>query len=1406
MPRLITLVLGLITAILCGSILAADTQPTVQSLSRMPLAFTKNNGQWDDRVLFRANAGGATMWFTKEGVTYQFTRRVASPVRAALAAARDSGSNAAATGDREGRPYAMEGLDSRLRGNDKEGGIDLERDSVEQLVLTAKFVGANPNPEVLGEGQMEYRCNYFIGNDPAKWHTDVPNYEAITLKDIYPGIDLKYSGDGTGQAAYEFIAAPGADIAQIKVEYEGAEETSIDADGRMIVRTKWGDMITAVKSPANGVLSGTAFFSQLSEKTIGFEAGGASQQALGTLAVGLVYSTYLGGTGDDRGNGIAVDGSGNAYVTGYTESSNYPTTTGAYDPTYGGGDAFVAKFSPSGALIYSTYLGGGGGDYGYGIAVDGSGNAYVTGLTGSDNFPTLNPYQTSQMGLDVFVTKLSSTGNSLIYSTYLGGGQWEWGTGIAVDGSGNACVTGITVSYDFPTLNPYQGTHQGGTLDAFVTKLSSTGNTLIYSTYLGGGDYDFGTGIAVDGSGNAYATGYTGSSNFPTLNPYQTGGGVFVTKFSGHGTMTYSTCLNGGSGQGIAVDGSGNAYVTGYTSSSDFPTLNPYQTYQGGSDVFVTKLSNSGDGLIYSTYLGGGQSEWGTGIAVDGSGNAYVTGGTSAPNFPTQNPYQGTYQGGSNDAFVTKLSSSGNSLIYSTYLGGGGDDGGTSNHRLGGAIAVDDSGDAYVTGWTGSANFPTLNPYQTNQGGQDVFVTKLSEGGSGNQPPVAMIDSITPNPAVVGTTDAFAGHGTDTDGSIVAYNWQSSIDGQLSTAASFSSSSLSVGSHTIYFKVQDDDLAWSPEVSTTLTITAKVFTMGRDNFVFSNLWSNMWPFCESFLSALACPACDATWNPLDTNVPMGCAKCWNDYWEAGRVFPTWDVFRDAFGCEQTEYFCPTHFRKKRGAEIFWNDMRECWRGSCGGFCVASLLFFNGQLSLQELFPGPGKTDLHSVLVEDENYKARDMINKFNFYQFGEVQRDYWDLNWTLTPNVTLQRLQQALNDGILSETYLNVGGGHAVVPYRVETDNGNPTLKYIYVYDSDYPNDPTKRITVNTDANTWAYGNSEYNQNYLFLMDPIADYAMTPVLPTTFKPFPAKGDYSYVLCPRVLRASMQFSGAGTIGFDGDSTYTSLSSGHVITAMQDSIALPIGFYLPQGNWECEFGRITDTEFRLSVFLTNAVLEYVSKGIDTLDQERLRVNDANGSLLLMNPSGKSRNMQFSAVSIASDSELTFDVGNSIVAANDSLGLSLLPAKQLRIDNYGHGMTYDLSIAVYGDSVDTEFYRYGIPIGSDCRHQVLPNWRDHNDSLFILVDSGMTGTFTDTIVVANQGRYLCGDADGSHDVNIADAVFLVEYIFSGGAAPSPLAAGDTDCSGDINIADCVYLIEYIFSGGSQPCAGCK
>jgi hypothetical protein len=380
-------------------------------------------------------------------------------------------------------------------------------------------------------------------------------------------------------------------------------------------------------------------------------------------------TAVLGGDEDDQASDIAIDGAGNAYVTGFTDSTNFPTTTGAFQTTFGGvRDAFVTKLNPTGsALIYSTYLGGNNEDVGDRVAIDGAGNAYVTGATDSTNFPTtVGAFQTTLSGSrDAFVTKLNPTGNALVYSTYLAGNGGAIGRAIVVDSSGNAYLTGLAGT-DFPTTPGAFQTTFGGTLDAFVTKLNPTGSTLVYSSYLGGSEHDESLGVAIDGGGNAYISGFTESTDFPTTTgAFQTTfGGVrdaFVTKLSPTGNaLVYSTYLGGSgldAGSNVVIDGEGNAYLSGVTNSTNFPTTpGAFQTiFAGIFDVFITKLNPTGSALLYSTYLGGSEEDNSFDIAIDVAGNAYLVGLTESTNFPITTEAFQTMLAGEEDAFVTKL-------------------------------------------------------------------------------------------------------------------------------------------------------------------------------------------------------------------------------------------------------------------------------------------------------------------------------------------------------------------------------------------------------------------------------------------------------------------------------------------------------------------------------------------------------------------------------------------------------------------------------------------------------------------------------------------------------------------------------------------------------------------------------
>jgi uncharacterized repeat protein (TIGR01451 family) len=678
--------------------------------------FEANTGQTDTRVRFIARGAGYALFITNDETVAVLHKHTQEPLAAApLESAADV-------------------LRAKKLTPEKIAAL-----GAPPAVIRMQLSGANKQPSVNGEDLLPGKSNYFIGNDPSKWRTNVATYARVRLTEVYRGIDVVYYGNQQ-KLEYDFIVRPGADPRQIRLHYSGADRIGIDPSGDLVLHIDGDELrqrLPVVYQESGGRRHQVrAAYRRLSAREFGVDLAAYDVSLPLVIDPVLVYATYLGGSGDEQGQGIAVDASGNAYVTGLTASSDFPTVNPLQASIGGNNDAFVTKLNATGsALVYSTYLGGSNFDVAQGIAVDASGNAYIAGFTNSGNFPTVNPLQASIGGNnDAFVTKLNATGSALLYSTFLGGSGADAGSGIAVDASGNAYITGNTSSSNFPTVNALQPSYGGGSEDAFVSKLTASGSALLYSTYLGGSALDRGAGIAADASENAYVTGPTNSSNFPTVNPLQASIGgsndAFVTKLNASGSvLLYSTYLGGSSGDvstGIACDASGNAYITGATASSNFPTVNPAQASHGGgsSDAFVSKLNASGSALLYSTYLGGSGSDFAHGIAIDASGNADITGVTSSSNFPTVNPLQPS-KGGLSDAFVSKLNASGSALLYSTYLGGSDDD-------IGFGIGADTSGNAYITGFTASFDFPTMNPIQasnggaTNGGGGDAFVAKIA--------------------------------------------------------------------------------------------------------------------------------------------------------------------------------------------------------------------------------------------------------------------------------------------------------------------------------------------------------------------------------------------------------------------------------------------------------------------------------------------------------------------------------------------------------------------------------------------------------------------------------------------------------------------------------------------------------
>ncbi len=669
---------------------------------------------------------------------------------------------------------------------DEDAGGDLLFGSVKM-----NLAGKRQEASVVGVEKSDGVINYLLGSDPESWKTDVPAYTRILYSDLYPGIDLSLSGKD-GLIKREYILDAYADPELIRMQYSGADGISLGSDGSLIVNTPFGQVYE--QAPRSYQIedgeeqSVASAFVIIDEETVGFLVGAYDETKELIIDPYIAYSSYLGGTYEDQGLGIAADNSGNAYICGYTASCNFPNTTptGLTPPPkvyngyycHGSTDAFVSKIrypSPghtNATLEFSTYLGGAKGDFGRGIAVDQFGDMYVCGNTYSTDFPVFGNWAGggSLRGQDdAFVTKILSSGNSILYSSYIGGEASDTANAIAVHSDGSAYITGETTgnfqfkekSSRYPvTTGAYQKIPNPDALmgDAFATKINPAGNKLTYSTYISGHANDVGNGIAVDDFGYAYIAGSTTSSNlipvgvpgkFKTI---QGGGDAFIFKmnFDAGSPVRYASYLGGKSGwdygTAVAVDAEGCAYVTGATASTDFPTEKPQQSEKGyaqdlfDKDAFVTKFASDGDSLEYSTYLGGSSEDWGLGIAVDDLDRPYVTGYTKSLDFPWEKSLKNT-NNGNQDVFVTCYQPDMRYFEYSTTFGGYNDD-------VGAAIAVDSSYGAYIAGYTKSLSQyqcdPTTCPdtfpvyrwfnetgseswYQANylSGNYDAFITKL---------------------------------------------------------------------------------------------------------------------------------------------------------------------------------------------------------------------------------------------------------------------------------------------------------------------------------------------------------------------------------------------------------------------------------------------------------------------------------------------------------------------------------------------------------------------------------------------------------------------------------------------------------------------------------------------------------
>lgn len=601
--------------------------------------------------------------------------------------------------------------------------------------LKLSLVNADSAARIQGLDLLETRAHYFIGNNRSNWHTNIPTFARVICEKIYPGVDMIYYGNQK-QLEYDFVVAPGADPDRIKLRFDGAHATAVDSEGNLIVAAG-GTEVRHNKPIAYQEVEGersevAVAFNLFADGSAGFELGDYDRSKELVIDPVLVFSTYLGGSGDDLGKGIFVDSGGNAFVLGESRSSDF--TNGTPDNS----DIFIGKFTANGGAFSYAFFGGNKDDFATGLAVDGNGFAYISGSTKSDNLVAPNSINQALSGpSDAFVARLDPATGGFSYFTLIGGSGDETAVSIAVDVFGSAYISGKTTSTDFPTVNGIQTSYGGGDSDAFVSKISLDGSSLIYSTYLGGSGTENiadRCGVALDPAGNVYVTGDTQSDDFPVSNALRSTRGpaldAYVSKINPTGTaFVYSTYFGGSEddlGFGIAADSSGNAYITGRTRSTSFTGSSSTRPLLATSDAFVSKLNATGSTVGYLTFIGAANGdESGNAIAVDASGNAFVTGSAGA-GLATVKSVQSHFTGG-NDVFVARLSSAG-AVNFSTYLGG-------SGNEAGQAISVDSAGGIYITGSTSSEDLLITEALiEKNSGGTDLFVAKIDPNTDPNGP------------------------------------------------------------------------------------------------------------------------------------------------------------------------------------------------------------------------------------------------------------------------------------------------------------------------------------------------------------------------------------------------------------------------------------------------------------------------------------------------------------------------------------------------------------------------------------------------------------------------------------------------------------------------------------------------
>jgi hypothetical protein len=1035
---------------------AVQEVPTTnpRNIRSSSVMFIENAGQWDAGARFQAQGGpSGTVWLAEDAIWFMVIERTVADVAGAqvdpVSAFRPQGTN-------------------------------VERGDVPHKAVNIKlsFPGANPHPRIEPFDRLDTVVSYLIGNEPDKWRPDVPVWGGVRYVDLYRGVDLEVTSEG-GKMVQRLAARPGANLDAVRLRVEGADAVTVDGDALRLTTDAGETTMTLLR--VHGTQIAGSRVEPRSAQTFDVTAPYVApnlQTAAPTLqspadnSGNLHYSTFLGGSGSEyhgeHSVGVAVDAMGSVYVASSTGSYDFPTTPGAFDPSFSGGnfDAFVTKLNASGSgLIYATYLGGGSDDYASGIAIDDTGSAYITGATFSSNFPT-TPGAFDNSHYYGFAAKLNSAGNTLVYATLLGGvGR---ALAIAVDRMSNAYVTGWTGSCDFPATagafdTSYNGYQCGYGVDAFALKLNSAGSGLIWATFLGGNYSDYGQSIAIDETGNTFVTGETKSCDFPTtpgafdthFNDPQCGNGsdAFVVKLNSSGSgLMYATFL-GGSGSelgkatiAVAVDRAGSAYVTGSTTSQDFPTTpNAFDTSFNGSslDVFVAKLNASGSDLSYATYLGGSQIDVGGAIAIDAIGNAYILGWTQSSNFPTTPTAFDVSHNGDYDAFVARLDTAGTTLTYSTFFGGRSTDQGKG-------IFVDRQGRAFVTGETESTNLPvTSGAFDTtyNGGSYDVFIAKLAVGPElpiDAAELVSQSDYLTVAPgAAVNFWINIRNTGNTTWRASDGYGWRG--DDEWLGDSGPVSGETPPGS------------IWRLETTFTAPTTLGEYVYG---FMMRHGTQEFGPYFFIKVTVIPSPDTGFRANP-------------NGFASANRqLYRSWEMFKQFFGATNVE---KPDGKRCAAAQAYFDKNYQAVAGgySCVGFSATSMISYLGS---SQPYAGSYAIAPYSRLFDEQWSTA--LSEPIKYYAGSQLSKQYeldayqWLANCDSDPFGVVERIRQSLEDRnpLIMSLRANLAGGkyaHTITPYNLV--DVSPTEAHVYVYDSDAPGNNDKLIRFTRDTTGWQW-------------------------------------------------------------------------------------------------------------------------------------------------------------------------------------------------------------------------------------------------------------------------------------------------------------------------------------------------